>query len=316
MISVIYPVYNVEEYLDRSLQSILNQDFTDFEIIAVNDGSTDGSLAILEKYAAQDDRIWLYSHEDQGVARTRFDALKLAKGDYITFVDSDDVLPKEALTTLYNSLIDNDADISEGNYCKVFPDGTKVEYDFPDDAVVSAEENLDMLFSSKILYSLWAKLYKKELFDNAELKEFVFLEDVCLAIQAIAHAKRISLVKQCVYEYVQRKNSTVHSHFNDRAAADYYFSRVWITKYISENVSYQNNKLLDIFLLQGFAYALCLGGGEFIGKSDFERCKKIFKKEKSCIPVGQRIVVQTVKNYFINKIIIWLYQIRIRNSKR
>ena len=316
MISVIFPVYNVEKYLERSLQSILNQDFTDFEVIAVNDGSTDGSLEILKNFAARDARIKLFNQENQGVAKTRFEALKSANGELVCFVDSDDILPNDALSVLYKSLIDNDADVAEGNYCKLFPNGDVTNYDFPDNAVISAEENLDLLFSGRILYSLWAKLYKIELFNANELKEFVFLEDVCLAIQAVSKAKKIALVNHCVYQYVQREGSAVHSHFYDKASADYYYSRVWITDFVTENSNYNNRQLLDAFLLQGFAYALCLGGGQYIANADFERCKSIFEKEKKCLPIGQRLVVQTISSYFINKIIIWLYQIRIRNSKR
>ena len=316
MISVIYPVYNVEKYLERSLQSILNQDFADFEIIAVNDGSSDGSLEILKKYAAQDTRIRVFDQENQGVAKTRFEALKTAKGEFVCFIDSDDVLPNDALSVLYKSLIANDADVAEGNYCKVFPNGDVTNYVFPENAVISATENLDLLFSGRVLYSLWAKLYKKELFEEVELKDFVFLEDVCLAIQAVSKAKKVALVNCCVYQYVQRESSAVHSHFYDKASADHYYSRVWITDFITKNCNYNNSRLLDAFLLQGFAYALCLGGGKFIAKDDFARCKSIFKKEKKCLPIGQRLVVQTVNFYFINKIIIRLYQIRIRNSKR
>lgn len=316
MISVIYPVYNVEKYLERSLQSILNQDFADFEIIAVNDGSSDGSLEILKKYAVQDTRIRMFDQENQGVAKTRFEALKTAKGEFVCFIDSDDVLPNDALSVLYKSLIANDADVAEGNYCKVFPNGDVTKYVFPENAVISATENLDLLFSGRVLYSLWAKLYKKELFEEVELKDFVFLEDVCLAIQAVSKAKKVALVNCCVYQYVQRESSAVHSHFYDKASADHYYSRVWITDFITKNCNYNNSRLLDAFLLQGFAYALCLGGGKFIAKDDFTRCKSIFKKEKKCLPIGQRLVVQTVNFYFINKIIIRLYQIRIRNSKR
>ena len=160
MISVIYPVYNVGDYLERSLQSVLNQDFADFEVIAVDDGSTDGSMTVLEKFAAADARLKVVKKEHKGVAKTRFEALKTAQGEYVCFVDSDDILPKNALSVLYNSLVSNDADISEGNYCKVFPDGKIVNYEFPENTVVSAQENLDLLFSRKVLYSLWAKLYK------------------------------------------------------------------------------------------------------------------------------------------------------------
>ena len=316
MISVIYPVYNVENYLERSLQSILNQSFTDFEIIAVDDGSTDGSLAILKKFALKDERVKVFCQDNQGVAKTRFEALQRAIGEYVCFVDSDDILSENSLSVLYNALIFNNADVSEGNYCKVFPNGDVVNYDFPENSVVSVEDNLDMLFSRRIIYSLWAKLYKKELFEGLELKEFVFMEDVCLAVQAISKAHRVALVNECVYQYVQRSGSAVHSHFYDKESADYYYSRIWISDFITQSIGYKNKCLLDVFLLQGFAYALCLGGGKFIEKDEIKRCKNIFKKEKHSLPIGQRVVVQTIGMPLINKFLIYLYHIRISKSKR
>ena len=317
MISVVYPVYNVEKYIELSLQSILNQDFTDFEIIAVNDGSTDNSLEILEKLASKDARIRIYNQDNQGVARTRHNALKIAKGEYVCFVDSDDILPENSLSLLYNSLIVNDVDISEGNYCKVFPDGKVVNYEFPEEKVISTTENLDALFSGKVLHSLWAKLYKKELFDDAELKEFVFLEDFCLAVQAMVKAKKIALTSKCVYKYVQNDKSAVHSHFYDKDTTDYYYAKTWIADYVVKNLKeYKNQELLDSFVLQGFAYALCLGGGKYIKKEDYDYCRKLFKTNKKCLPIGQRVVVQTVCMLLINKALIFLYQIRISKSKR
>lgn len=317
MISIIYPVCNVGNYLEKSLQSLLNQDFTDFEIIAVNDGSTDDSLSVIKKFASKDSRIKVYDQENQGVAATRYKALKNAKGKYVSFVDSDDVLPENALSLLYNSLINNDSDISEGNYCKVFPSGEISNYEFPSEKVVTAEQNIDLLLSRRVIYSLCAKLFKKSLFINAELKKFVYLEDFCLAVQAFARAKKISLVNQCVYNYIQRHDSAVHSHYGDRAVADHYFSRLWIVDYIKDNFqSYNNLAMLDGFLLQGYTYAVCYGGKKYFSDFDYKRCKLIFDEHKVMLPIGQRIVFQTIPFGILNKISIWLYQIRLKNAKR
>lgn len=315
MISIIYPVYNVENCLEKSLQSLLNQDFVDFEVVAVNDGSTDDSAKILSEFAAKDDRIKIYHQENQGVAKARMNALKNAKGKFVCFVDSDDVLPKNSLSVLYNALISNDVDIAEGNYCKIFPDGKVVNYIFPNSCVVTAKENIDMLLSSKVLYSLCAKLFKKHLFNSVEFKDFVFMEDVCLTLQAVAQTDRVVLVDECVYQYVQRQGSAVHSHFNDRSVADYYFARIWIADYLKKTFGDFFEKKSEEFVLQGFAYTLCLGGKQFLQKDDISDCKKIFTNYKKCLPIGQRAVVQFVNIPIVNKILIKLYQIRIRKSK-
>lgn len=316
MISIIYPVYNVEAYIDKSLQSLLNQDFTDFEVIAVNDGSTDGSLTILEKYAADDDRIKIYSQENQGVAKARMNALKYAGGEYVCFVDSDDILPKDSLSILYNALIDNDVDIAEGNYCKVFQDGSITDNVFPESKVISAKDNIDLLISSKVLFSLWAKIYKKNLFSDVVLKDFNFMEDVCLLIQTATRADKVALVNENVYHYVQRKGSVVHSHFFDESTADYYVARLWIADYLEKLYSNYFKNSMEIFILQGFAYTICLGGKRFLKKKDISDCKKIFTYHKKCLPIGQRIVVQTVGVPVVSFFSTMLYQIRIRFSRR
>lgn len=316
VISIIYPVFNVEQYLEKSLQSLLNQDFVDFEIVAVNDGSTDGSAEILAEFADKDDRIKVYNQENQGVAKARMNALKKAAGEYVCFVDSDDILPENSLSVLYNALINNDADVAEGNYCKVFPDGAVVDFEFPPSGVVAAKENIDMLLSSKVLYSLCAKLFTTRLFDNAALQDFVFMEDVCLTLQAVAQADRVVLVNQCVYQYVQHKGSAVHSHFYDKGTADYYLARLWIADYLRKNFGNFFEKKLEVFILQGFAYTICLGGKRFLKKEDVLNCKKIFTNCKRCLPIGQRAVVQTVNIPVVNNLLIKFYQIRIRFSKR
>ena len=95
ILSIIFPVYNVEAYLNESLSSILSQDFKDFELIAVNDGSTDNSLSILERYQSLDARLRIISQENKGLSSARNLGLKNARGKYIGFVDSDDMISKE-----------------------------------------------------------------------------------------------------------------------------------------------------------------------------------------------------------------------------
>ena len=118
-ISLIIPVYNVQEYIEKALQSVVNQTFKDFEVIIVNDGSKDQSVEIVKKFIRKYDNFRLINQENQGLSGARNTGLKEAKGEYIAFIDSDDFIENNFLEELYNLAVDNDADISYCN-CKIY----------------------------------------------------------------------------------------------------------------------------------------------------------------------------------------------------
>ena len=126
-ISIIMPVYNKQNYLERSLDSVLNQSFSDFELIVIDDGSTDSSMTILEKYRSMDPRIKLIHSENHGVSHARNIGLDHITGKYITFVDADDELKQEYLTSLYKNYKDSGADIVINGITKVTKDGRNLE---------------------------------------------------------------------------------------------------------------------------------------------------------------------------------------------
>ena len=110
-ISVVIPVYNTQNYLNECIDSVLNQSFKDFEIICINDGSTDNSLSILSDYEVSDERIKVISQQNRGLGASRNEGLKLAQGEYVLFLDSDDYLTPDALEKLYNQAYANDLDL-------------------------------------------------------------------------------------------------------------------------------------------------------------------------------------------------------------
>ena len=112
MISVIVPIYNVEKYLEKCIESILAQTYTDYELILVNDGSTDGCYEICQKFSKRDVRIKLINKPNGGLSSARNVGIDNSKGDYITFVDSDDYISKYMLQELYRGLCENEADIA------------------------------------------------------------------------------------------------------------------------------------------------------------------------------------------------------------
>lgn len=212
MISVIIPVYNVEPYLCKCLDSVLSQSFSDYEVVLVDDGSTDGSAEICKAYQLRDSRIRYSYKENGGLSSARNQGLEISQGSYVTFIDSDDYIEPEYLCTLYRLIKDNDADISTCFYNIESKKGTRPWSD------VDAEENvfdsraaLLRLFSSKeIDVCAVCKLYKKSLFKEIVFPEGKLFEDVGTTYKLLGQANAVAVCHKPLYHYVMRDNSIVH----------------------------------------------------------------------------------------------------------
>ena len=215
-ISIIVPVYIAENYLRRCIDSILEQTYTNFELLLINDGSTDGSAKILEEVKESDSRIRVVHKKNEGVSATRNLGLKLVTGDYITFIDSDDFVDKLYLEVLYKSLTENDADIASGNFAsfneerQTFLFFTTEETYF--EKVYSPQEWLDQennprhnLFLTVIFTPF--KLYKRELWEDIEYPVGRVREDDAIIHKLYLRCQRISFVNSAIYFYSQHEDS-------------------------------------------------------------------------------------------------------------
>ncbi|MEI0700190.1 glycosyltransferase, partial [Brachyspira intermedia] len=207
-ISVIIPVYNVEKYLDKCLTSIINQSLKDIEIICINDGSTDSSLQILESYKEKDNRIIIINQKNLKQAAARNNGLKIAKGEYISFVDSDDYIEKDFLKKLYQTAINNNADIAASNVQEFIDDDffydisyvSKMTFFFYEKRIlVTPEDKFGIIYSC----SIWNKIYRREFLtkNNISFFENLFLEDVSFNQISTILANKIILVKDVYYYY-------------------------------------------------------------------------------------------------------------------
>lgn len=214
-ISIIVPVYNVEEYLEKCIDSILNQIFKDFELILVNDGSTDNSLDICKRYKSIDDRICIIDKKNGGLSSARNAGLDIAKGEYIGFVDSDDYIHPQMYEILYDQIIKNKADISICNYEEVYnydecyfhynennkPD-TIIEY-------LSNIQSLERIDSPEgvIFVVAWNKLYKRDIFKNLRYKHGIIHEDEYIIHRILYKCEKVVHIKKALYFYMQRDGS-------------------------------------------------------------------------------------------------------------
>lgn len=222
-VSVIVPCYNVEKYVSECLDSILNQTLRDIEIIILNDGSTDQTLEIIEKYGAKDSRVKILSHKNRGLGPTRNRGILEAKGEYLSFVDSDDYISNDMLEILYNKAIRENADIVQGETIIFYEDSgidRKVRCNLENVIDIKLSENNREFFYKeyyfKRIYShnAWDKIYKKEfvLEHNLEFgdNKKIFAEDNWMQLQALINSPKICFVHHICYHYRQQETSIMH----------------------------------------------------------------------------------------------------------
>jgi glycosyltransferase involved in cell wall biosynthesis len=210
LISVIVPVYNVETYLARCLDSIIAQSYRNLEIIVINDGSLDRCPFITEEYAKKDYRIRLVHQENAGLSESRNVGIRLSHGIYISFIDSDDFIDPDYYETLYRVLHSNNVDIS---ICNKRIINFTVVRSFPVDvpegvSLYSSSEALTELVNDKWLGNyVWDKLFKKELFYGIEFPKGRTFEDIAIMHKIFYRAKTVAITNEIKYNYVARKKS-------------------------------------------------------------------------------------------------------------
>lgn len=217
MISVIVPVYKVEKYLDKCIESIVNQTYRDLEILLVDDGSPDNCPAICDKWAKADNRIKVIHKENGGVSSARNIGLDNASGDYIGFVDSDDYSDPKMYELLMNNLLSESSDIAVCSSFTVAENGEIKADAFSENKVCFQEEAVKFI-SYQMNNSLWNKLFRKEVLVGCRFDEgHTFGEDHLFLLKAMKNAERVSFISNPLYYYVQRSNSTTGSKFSERS---------------------------------------------------------------------------------------------------
>ena len=218
LISVIIPVYKVEAYLEQCIISVIEQTYQSIEIILVDDGSPDQCGIICDNWAKKDSRIKVIHKKNGGLSDARNYGLNVARGEYIIFIDSDDLVDRTMIEKLFTALKQQEADIVECNYF-CFTDNLpkKEKRESVSSAVYTAEEALSLLLNENIFkYTVWNKLYRKGIFDTLRFEVGKLHEDVFFTYQAFGISKRIVKIENYLYYYRQRDGSIMGSGFSIR----------------------------------------------------------------------------------------------------
>lgn len=217
-ISVVVPVYNVRTYLNKAVNSIINQQYRNLEIILVDDGSTDGSGELCNELRKKDDRIVVYHKENGGLSSARNYGIKKATGDYIIFIDSDDYIHSEMILSMYEEIKKANADVSVCGIMNVYntkevPQCSNTEMRF----VYNQKEFLkELLIGEKIPGSICNKLLKKEVAEKIFFPEGKIYEDVFYHLELVKIAKTYVITTKPYYYYYHRSNSITTEKYNSK----------------------------------------------------------------------------------------------------
>lgn len=217
IISIIVPVYNVEEYLEECITSILHQEFSEFELILVDDGSTDRSGSLCNEYAKKDERIAVIHQKNAGLSEARNTGIQAAKGSFISFLDSDDFIHPAMYQLLYQNVEESDSDISVCDFQYIYShkqaiaESVKNEY-----KVISNLEAVESIVrdGDRKMITAWCKLYRKNLFEDLTFPKGRYHEDEYITYRLFYQANTVAVSEAKLYYYRQRNNSITGSCYS------------------------------------------------------------------------------------------------------
>lgn len=253
MVSIIVPIYNAENYLRRCVDSILNQEYTDFELLLVNDGSTDASGDICEEYGDRDPRVIVIQKENTGVSDSRNRALDRARGKYLQFLDSDDWITPDATRLFVRAAEEYGCDMVISDFYRVVGERLSTKGDIEEEGVLTREEfAAHMMENPADFYYgvLWNKLYRRDIVEEHNLRmdtDINWCEDFMFNLEYIRYAKVFYALHAPIYYYVKRKGSLASQGINISKTVKMklnvfeYYNNFY--KHVLEEEDYEKNRL-------------------------------------------------------------------------
>lgn len=280
LISVIVPIYNVEKYLQKCVDSIINQTYKSLEIILVDDGSLDNCPKMCDDYAKKDSRIKVVHKENGGLSDARNVGMEVVTGEYVSFIDSDDYISLDFYETLLQTMIDNDSDIVECSVVKFYENEKFDEYS--DDLKVTNYETVDaldgLISENPFKQHVWNKLYKSSVALDILYAVGKLNEDEFWTYQVFGIAKKVTRINKTMYYYFQRNGSIMGNGYNIRRL-DALEGKMNRQAYIEKNFPTLTTKAkVDLYGSCMFAYQSVL---KFMSGNDKKKAGKIIKEYKN-----------------------------------
>ena len=296
--SIIIPIYNASPYLAFSLESLLSQPFQDFELILVDDGSTDESASICDAYAAKDDRIKVLHEAHHGVAHSRQVGLETAKGEYILYVDADDTVEPGMIVDMYQEAVTQKADMVICDYRELTYDGEVYRKQEP--TALSGEAILEDILSGKLYGALWNKMMRREWLLQTKASfplELAMREDLIFLSQCLPYASKIAYIPKAFYGYERRNASALTSHYVNESPAYYQQECLWVDLILENQFLLESTRQrLQAYLLE-LAY-ITLKSGLF----DKPKWNAVFLKHPEILSYGtgykKKMVSLAFKGHF------------------
>lgn len=303
-LSIIVPVYNVEKYLPKCLESLIKQTLNDIEIICVNDGSMDNSLAILKEFASKDSRIRIIDNQHQGVAKTRNTGIEQSTGEYIGFVDSDDYIDLDFFEKLYNSATKSNSDIAIASILKHknFFNIYNAKYT-KEETAITIQDKIKLCEDKKhFFFYAWNKIYHSGFIkeNNIKFSEGQIYEDVMFAIKALYYSNKIISVYGTKYHYIEHEDSL--TKYKDKTGE----KEQDLIKAYSELQEFCNSKNIEIperlnyYTKENFGFILNLYKGKYQSK----------------IQLFNIFTIATISNYSETRNLITILGFKIKIAKR
>lgn len=251
LISIIIPVYNAEKYLEKCIESIITQDYKNYEVILVNDGSKDRSLEICLNYAKKYEQIRSFSQLNQGQAKARNLGIAKANGEFLMFVDSDDYVEQNFCSVAIKTQKKYNSDIVIFDFKRITSNSEKIIRHFKDEGgVIEKEEAMEYIVNNSYV---WNKLYRRSLFDNINFPAGKYYEDVFVSYKLIEEAKNISYVKKVTYTYKETGESTV-SRKNSNFISDQFEAVDELFMFLKENYPMVYESSVSDLLIKSLRY--------------------------------------------------------------
>ncbi|MEG1003857.1 MAG: glycosyltransferase family 2 protein [Clostridium sp.] len=309
LVSVVIPVFNCEKYINRCLDSVLEQTYNNIEIILVNDGSKDKSSTLISEYVKTDSRIKLINQRNTGPSEARNNGISKCSGEYIVFLDADDYIDKKYIELLLKKILECNCDIVACGYNEITNRGTQQFNEF----YFHEEEIAKDIFSTYVCKgiggTLWGKIFRRDIIytNNIKMDSNIFMcEDLLFNLEYCYYANSFRAIKECLYYYNRENESSITKNIN----INYLVNNINVSKKIEywlEKI-FINKSLIDELIVEriyGMIKALIINGGNDVlkigMKKSKEKIKKIIEEEYVCSKIYKFKSRNAIDRYLITR---------------